>query len=211
VNTLSPDLARAVHEDRRRRLVAAADARRVQRELGASRRAERPVRRPGDRLRALVRGRRHRHDAKIARLTDSWLQLDHRAARLLASVADEVDLPAGAALVPGRFSYVGLDDGHRGLLVTTGMPPVTLESATSVLVLPTADLERLARTVPMLAPTRSRRATPVARVVPHDPIAAPLRSTGRPQRRIVRGPAMTLPGTGAARTVRPVAASATGR
>ncbi|HSJ92098.1 MAG TPA: hypothetical protein VK917_08505 [Ilumatobacter sp.] len=210
MNTLSPDLARAVHEDRRRRLVAAADARRVHRELRASRRAERPVRRPGDRLRALVRGRRHRLDAKIARLTDSWLQLDHRAARLLACVADEVDLPAGDALVPGRFSYVGLDDGHRGLLVTTGMPPVTLESATTVLVLPTADLERLARTVPMLAPTRSR-ATPVARVVPHDTIAAPLPSTGRPQRRIVRGPAMTLPGTGAARTVRPVAASATGR
>ena len=59
-------------------------------------------------------------------------------------------MPAGTVLEPGRFSYIGLDGAHRGLLVTTGVPGVTLRSAGTVLVLSTSDLQQLAPMVPLL-------------------------------------------------------------
>lgn len=148
---MTPEVVRTVHEDRRRQLLREAEVRRVRREIKAARRAERAVGGSGGRLRLLTRRDVRHHDAKVARLAASWLQLDHRTARLLARVADEVELPAGTVLCPGRFSYIGLGDAHRGLVVTTGTPPVTLESAAAVLVLTTGDLEHIGHAVPHLA------------------------------------------------------------
>ena len=142
---VTPDLARAVHAERRRRLEAAAEARRLRRELA-------PVRRP--------------QDARVARLVESWMEPDARTARLLARAADEITVRAGTTLAPGRFSYIGIDADHADLLVTTGRPAVTVESDATVLVVRTADLGEIASTVPRLAaalaPPATRDAPPVA-------------------------------------------------
>lgn len=191
MSMVTPDLARAVHDDRRRRLLAEAEARRVRRELAAARRAERPVRRPGGWLRDLVRRGHHVDDAKIARLADSWLELDDRAATLLARAADEIDVPAGAVLVPGRFSYIGLDDAHRGLLVTTGTPPATIESPATVLVLTTDDLETVRPAVPLL--TTARPHVGPAPLTLHDPFEPAGRAGEVVRGRVARPPAQFAP------------------
>lgn len=224
---VTPEIARAVHDDRRRRFLAEAEVRRVRRELAAARRAERPARRPSGWLRALVRGGRHHHDAKITRLAGSWLELDDQAAQLLARVADEVDVPAGATLVPGRFSYIGLDDAHQGLLVMTGTPPVTIESAATVLVLTTDDLEAIMPAVPRLAMARSQSPAPSThadvarppddtrdtmepgRFTLHDPFAAAPdnRGGGRRRDRVVRRPTVLAPASDRVQVERAVAGS----
>ena len=146
MSMMSPELVRAVHDDRRRRLLTDAETWRARRDLRTSRRTgeptRSPVRRLAGRIGALLR-RGRRLDPKIARLTASWLELDDRTARDLARAADELAVPPGTRLVPGRFSYLGLDDAHRGLLVTTGTPTVMISSPATVLVLTTDDLESL--------------------------------------------------------------------
>lgn len=151
---MTPDLIRAIQDDRRQRLVDETESRRAHREIKAARRAEpRPERSVGPRswLRALGARSTRRSDAKIARLAASWLQIDRPTAHRLARIADEINLPVGTELVPGRFSYIGLDDAHSEMVITRGTDAVTLESPATALVLRTVDLEDLVGDIPRLA------------------------------------------------------------
>ena len=163
MSMMSPELVRAVDDDRRHRLLTDAEAWRVRRDLRTTRWTREPTRSPRGLLAgpigALVR-RGRRHDPKIARLTASWLELDDRTARELARAADELAVPPGTRLVPGRFSYLGLDDAPRGLVVTTGTPLVTITSSTTVLVLTTADLESILPEIRSRAVVRPDRDAP---------------------------------------------------
>lgn len=152
----TPEVARLLHADRHRELVARAAAHRLRKQWKAAQRADGTNRRR--RWLDGVIGTRH-HDQKIARLRGSWLAPDRRAAKLLAQAADEVDLPAGTVLGPGRFGYVGLDAAHVGLVVGTGTPPVELDADATVLVMSTHDLTKLARLMPTLSAAMSRATT----------------------------------------------------
>jgi hypothetical protein len=136
-------------------------------DVKTARRAERSADVTGGWLHRFLRRPVRRQDPKVARLKNSWLEPDHRTAVVLARLADEMTLPAGSVLEAGRFSYVGLDDAHRDLVVTIGTPPTTLESAATVLILTTPDLDRIRDDVPGLAsarpgPVQARSAPAVA-------------------------------------------------
>ena len=155
----TPEVARLLHAERHRELVDRAAAYRRRKQWKAAQRAAGTNRRRSWRDRMI---RTRDHDRKIVRLRGSWLAPDRRAARLLAQAADEVDLPAGTVLEPGRFGYVGLDAAHAGLVVGDGTPPVELEADATVLVMSTHDLRTLAGVIPTLADAMSR-ATAITR------------------------------------------------
>lgn len=83
-------------------------------------------------------------DPKIERIRASWLDLDTTDATWLASVADEVDVPAGT-FVGGhrRFTHIVMTGEEAGTRVDPGEPPRKLRDAASVLVLTSADAAEL--------------------------------------------------------------------
>lgn len=157
-----PAVAHMLRAERHRELVARAAAHRLRRQMKASQR----VGRTNGRRRRWIDELVHRirdHDQRIVRLGQSWLAPDRTSAKLLAQAADEVDLPAGTVLESGRFSYVGLDAAHVGLVVSDGTSSVKLDSDATLLVVATRDIEELSRVSPMLSDAMSR-----ARARPHD-------------------------------------------
>ncbi len=84
-------------------------------------------------------------DPKIDRIRSSWLDLDTTGATWLASVADQVDVPAGTSLGHRRFTHIVLTGDDAGTRVDAGDPPVRLRDAGSVLVLTAADAQELDR------------------------------------------------------------------
>ena len=91
-------------------------------------------------------------DPKIDRIANSWLDGDVEGAEWLASVADEVVVPAGTVVGGGRFAYVLLDaDADTGcVFVAHGVAPVVVERATRVLVLAEGELTEAVRRFPVL-------------------------------------------------------------
>ncbi len=79
-------------------------------------------------------------DAKIDRITRSWLGGDADAAHWLASVADEVVVSAGTTIGGGRFVYVLLDTDMTCRVVAGGVAPIVVDQPTRVLVFAESEL-----------------------------------------------------------------------
>ena len=95
------------------------------------------------RFRRILRGHArsdHPSDPKIDRIWTSWLGGDEAAAGWLASVADELLVPAGTEVGGGRFAYVLLDADAGCRLVVRGVSPAVVDRPTRVLVFPERDL-----------------------------------------------------------------------
>ncbi|MEM9041336.1 MAG: hypothetical protein AAGD33_15685 [Actinomycetota bacterium] len=90
-----------------------------------------------------------RTDPKIARISDSWLALDPDDAAWLATVADEIVVPAGRPIGDRGFGYVSLTDD---LTIATAEEPVTFDRPTPVLAVTTAELAVLRGASPALRP-----------------------------------------------------------
>lgn len=82
-------------------------------------------------------------DPKIDRLLASPLGLSRTDATWLASVADEVDVPAGTRVGHSRFTHLVLSGADAGTVVAAGVAPVVLRGAASLLVLTRADAREL--------------------------------------------------------------------
>lgn len=82
-------------------------------------------------------------DPKIDRIRSSWLDLDTADAIWLASVADEVEVPAGTSLRYHRFTHIVMTGDDAGTRIDPGDPPFRLRDAASVLVLTDANAEEL--------------------------------------------------------------------
>jgi hypothetical protein len=147
---MTPELARILHDERHRRFLAEAEARRLRRAHRASRRADRPEPRTSHRFTTLLR-RRGGDDAKIARITNSWLNPDAAAALRLAAIADQIDVRPGTTLEPGRYAYIALDERHASLVVAAPSGPITLAFDATLLVLTVADLRDVSTSIPALA------------------------------------------------------------
>lgn len=145
----SLDLLRAVHDDRRHQLLAAADAHRACRQLPRTEGPMQRVRAAAARLGGLLR--RNRRDGKIDRLMASWMRPDRTAATLLAASADIVDLEPGTELASDRFTYLALQGGAGApLVIEPASRSVTLVEGARMLVLPTSEVDDVARAIPAL-------------------------------------------------------------
>lgn len=150
MSLLTPELARVIHEDRRRRLLAEREADQLRRAGKASRRSDRRERRHRGAIATLLR-RGRVTDAKIARIRNSWLDTDAASAARLAATADEVHVCAGTSLEPGPHAYIVLDGRSAPLVVAGRSGPVTLTSDATLLVLTVAALRELSTSLPVLA------------------------------------------------------------
>jgi hypothetical protein len=183
----TPDLVRAIHDDRRHRLLASADARGARRELP---RTERPVQRA--RVAAMRLGRVLRRDhrnRKLDRLMASWMRPDRTAATLLAASANILDVKRGTVIAAHRFIYVELQGGPGApLVIEPGSRSITVAEATTMLVLPTSVVDDFAHAIPALDAVlqrhRSERSAsppePIAVALPADSADARRRPHPRP-------------------------------
>jgi hypothetical protein len=180
---IPPEVAFDSHKFRHRELVEAAAKAQLARAATSATPAGPTPGAGGFRQRVRKFGSRIRvTDQKVARLPESWLTPNRRAAISLARLADEIEVPAGTELVAGRFGYVGLE--RREIVVAPGTPPVTLATDARVLVISACDFPEASRLSGALASawanatsTTRTTAAPQASATPNQRDGARLRAT----------------------------------